>query len=300
VCSSDLSWGFDGSALRSTLLPLVAPSVKPPARLDSQLDAIRRSFAKSGQRVALQTARESLVPVRDGAVLVEIQTAPGRRGEAVRGLEAIGVRVHSWYANLLAAYAPPTCLDRLSGVAGVQRAAAAQPMWTDEVTSQGVAETNANAWQAAGYDGTGAKIGIIDVGFTGYTSLLGGELPASGDVVAWGAGSGGGENGGNIHGTAVAEIVHDVAPGAKLYIARVATVTDIGNAKDWMVAQGVKVINTSLGRPEWGPGDGSGQANTIVAGAVSSGVFWACSAGNDRQSHWMGDFTDADSNGVLN
>jgi len=233
-------------------------------------------------------------------VLVEIQTAPSRRAEAVGGLEAIGVRVHSWYADLLAAYAPPSSLDRLADVPGVQRASATPPIWTDEVTSEGVAETNASAWQAAGYDGTGVKIGIIDGGFIGYAALLGGELPAAANVVAWGAGSGGSENGGTDHGTAVAEIVHDVAPGAKLYIARVDTEVDIGNAKDWMVSQGVKVINTSLGWPSWGPGDGTGQVDTIVSNAVGSGVFWASSSGNDRRGHWMGDFTDANSNGALN
>ena len=290
------SMAFDGTARRSAVSALA----KPSARLDSQLEAIKRSFAKSGNTAALQTARGALLRVRGGAVLVEIQTAPGRRTEAVRGLEAIGVRVHSWYADLLAAYAPPSSLDRLADVPGVQRASATPPIWTDEVTSEGVAETNASAWQAAGYDGTGVKIGVIDGGFIGYAALLGGELPAAANVVAWGAGSGGSENGGTDHGTAVAEIVHDVAPGAKLYIARVDTEVDIGNAKDWMVSQGVKVINTSLGWPSWGPGDGTGQVDTIVSNAVGSGVFWASSSGNDRRGHWMGDFTDANSNAALN
>lgn len=33
-------------------------------------------------------------------------------------------------------------------------------------------------WNAFGFTGTGVKVGIIDVGFPGYSSLIGSELPA--------------------------------------------------------------------------------------------------------------------------
>ena len=37
----------------------------------------------------------------------------------------------------------------------------------------------APAWHSAGFTGAGVKVGIIDAGFTGLTSRMGNELPAS-------------------------------------------------------------------------------------------------------------------------
>ena len=141
-------------------------------------------------------------------------------------------------------------------------------------------------------------MGIVDVGFAGYSAGLGSELPPAAQVLTWG-GSGYPEDGGGPHGTAVAEIVHDVAPGATLYLARVEDEVDIGNAVQWLLGQGVDVVNMSLGWPAWGLGDGTGQVNEIVTSAVSAGVFWANSAGNDRLGHWKGDFADTNGNDFM-
>ncbi|MDI6712342.1 MAG: cell wall-binding repeat-containing protein [Anaerosomatales bacterium] len=166
------------------------------------------------------------------------------------------------------------------------------------VTSEGVAETGADQLHAAGIDGTGVKVGIIDGGFSGYSTLLGSELPTS--VVTWGGSSLGPEgNGSEVHGTAVAETVHDMAPGATLYLAQVNDEIDLGNAAAWMVAQGVDVINMSLAWFGDGPGNGTGIVNGIVSNTVSNGVFWANSAGNYRENHWSGNFVDTNANGWL-
>ena len=59
------------------------------------------------------------------------------------------------------------------------------------------------------------------------------------------------------HGTAVAETVIDVAPGATLYIANPVSRIDLRNATEWMASQGVSVINHSVSWTFDGPGDGS-------------------------------------------
>jgi len=165
-------------------------------------------------------------------------------------------------------------------------------------TSQGVAETNADVVHAGGIDGTGIKVGIIDCGFFGYAAKLGTELPGS--VTCWGGSALGPEgNGSEVHGTAVAETVYDMAPGASMYLAQIANVVDLGNAAAWMVAQGVDVINMSAGWIGVNPGDGTGSANDVVSDTVAAGVFWANSAGNSRKNHWMGDFVDSPANGYL-
>jgi hypothetical protein len=46
-------------------------------------------------------------------------------------------------------------------------------------TTEGLAVINGPAWHAAGYTGSGVKVGVIDGGFEDYLSLLGTDLPSS-------------------------------------------------------------------------------------------------------------------------
>lgn len=231
------------------------------------------------------------------SVRVIVETARGVRGSsALAAVAAAGGRTAASYRTLLLVDVPIERLARLAaspGLARVRPPARALP----SVTSQGVAEVGADDWHGAGLTGAGRKVGIIDGGFTGYTSMLGSELPAT--VTAWGQGSAGPESEGGEHGAACAEIVHDVAPGASMYIARVENEVDLGNAKDWMKDQGVDVISHSLGWFGTEPGDGTGPINDIVNDAVASGIFWSNAAGNDRLGHWMGDFYDTDADGFM-
>jgi len=167
-----------------------------------------------------------------------------------------------------------------------------------EIVSEGVAETNADAWHAGGYRGRGVKIGIIDFGFSGYKSLLGSELPSA--VNVWGKSPAGPESEGLDHGTLVAEVIHDMAPEADLFLARIGTITDFEAARVWLLSQGVQVINHSAGWHLSGLLDGGGNINASVTDAVGKGVFWAGTAANQRKRHWMGDFTDPDGDGWLN
>ena len=57
----------------------------------------------------------------------------------------------------------------------------------------------------------------MDFGFEGYEDLLGTELPEKVTVKSF-RGDGDITGGGEIHGTGCAEIVHDVAPDAELYL----------------------------------------------------------------------------------
>ena len=93
------------------------------------------------------------------------------------------------------------------------------------------------------------------------------------------------------HGTAVAEIVHEMAPDAQLYLACVGTEVDLAAAEAWAKSQGVTVINHSAG---WeGPyrDDGGGPVGAVVADARANGILWVNSAGNEAQTHWSGSYT---------
>jgi hypothetical protein len=250
--------------------------------------------------------------IERGKVEVVIEARPGALPAARRAAAAAGAVETGSYRQLLRVWVSPADMEDLAADPAVRSirppdrpvilddgttSHAAQDLLEPEVAvrlagsvvSQGVAETRAAALHRQGIDGTGVKVGIIDAGFAGYRSLLGTELPPS--VVTWGRSVLGPEGGtGEVHGTAVAEVVHDMAPGAQLYLAQIADVIEVGNAAAWMRAQGVDVINMSLGF--FGePGDGTGVINEIVTQTVRSGdVFWANAAGNHRRKHWGGNY----------
>lgn len=165
------------------------------------------------------------------------------------------------------------------------------------MTTEALSAMNATAWHSAGFQGQGVKVGVIDAGFTGYASLVGSDLPPSDRFIVWPNGSA--NMGNSEHGTMCAEIVADIVPQATMYVAAIATEVDIVNAIQWMQSQGVKVITMSLGWLSWGPGDGTGTLATAVNNFVSSGGFWANSAGNSRLAHWQGNLVDNDGDGWL-
>jgi subtilisin family serine protease len=96
------------------------------------------------------------------------------------------------------------------------------------------------------------------------------------------------------HGTACAEVIHDIAPNADMYLAKIATDVDLEEAVDWLVTQQVDIISTSLGFYNATPGDGTGYLADLVSRARQAGILWVTGAGNDRESHWGGVYYNAD------
>ncbi len=166
------------------------------------------------------------------------------------------------------------------------------PHQTVAVTSQGVELTGAADVQTLGNTGTGVKIGIIDLGFTSYaTSQSTGDLPANLTITDYtGNGTGGG-----THGTNVAEIVYDMAPGAELYLAKIGSVLQLEQAMNDMLAAGIKIINHSVAWFGAAFYDGTGDICTITDTAETNGMQWVNAAGNSRPDHYLGTFADADS-----
>jgi hypothetical protein len=85
------------------------------------------------------------------------------------------------------------------------------------------------------FDGEGIKIGFIGPGIKGYqTSVESGDLP-----VGWGPDEyamqfGEADQFGNSEGTAIMEIMHDIAPKAELYHAKIDTTVTYMEAIDWL------------------------------------------------------------------
>jgi hypothetical protein len=86
------------------------------------------------------------------------------------------------------------------------------------IQSEGVNVGNIGTWHTNGVAGQGVKIGILDSGFEGGENLLGTELPSNTNAVYTGSIS---AFNSTEHGSACAEIVHDIAPGAELFLINV-------------------------------------------------------------------------------
>jgi subtilisin family serine protease len=160
-----------------------------------------------------------------------------------------------------------------------------------DIDDEGVVVTGADIWQQAGYMGQGVRIGIIDPGFSGYQRLLGGELPLT--VTARSFGNGGISGGGEVHGTACAEIIHDMAPDAELFFAQANTLSSLSAATDWLIAQHVNIISHSAGFFS-GPMDGSGPAADVVNRAAANEILWVNAAGNYSDQHYRFESMDSD------
>lgn len=152
--------------------------------------------------------------------------------------------------------------------------------------------TNAQAWQAAGVDGS-VKVGIIDYFDRGlWNPAEEGPVPdqahifcqdtttfgsVCSDIFQDGLNSGDGFE----HGLAVAQVIKDMAPAAELYLATAATASDLRAAIDWFSQNNVPIVTRSLGAAYDGAGDGTGPLGSVVDYAASLGITWFNSAGND-------------------
>ncbi len=275
-------------------LTLPARSATSLPNVESSLMQVAEAYREGGASAAAAVAESVGVEIEDGRVEVTLEAHPGKAAEAASAAARAGAVVGAQYRDAVVVRVPVPALRGLAQSPAVAYVRQPYRPVPDVVVSEGVAEIGADVLHAEGNDGTGVRVGIIDAGFSGYATRLGTELPAT--VQVWPERA---IEGSEVHGTAVAEIVYDVAPGAELYFAQIINDVELGRAVDWMIANGVDVINMSLGFFGSGPLDGTGPVNDIVDHAVTSGIFWANSAGNERQDHWSGDFVDADADGFL-
>ena len=218
-----------------------------------------------------------------------------------QAVRSVGGKVTGSLPGLVRADVPADALSTLAGKSGVQRVRPPVVPVADAVTSEGVAASGADAWQTVG-TGAGVKVGIVDVGFGGLANAqAAGDLPATGPTtLSVVAEAGCTDVNLETHGTAVTEIVHDMAPDAQLFLVCIGDVVDLGTAADFLQTQGVSVVNMSLGFPgSLARGDGTGEIGDIIKQSRQQGLLWSIAAGNEGQQHFRGKATDANGNGFL-
>jgi subtilisin family serine protease len=169
--------------------------------------------------------------------------------------------------------------------------------------SEGVALIGAATWQAAGITGKGVKVGVIDSNFNNYKQFLGNAKVTVKSFRSDGLVE---EPGGEIHGTACAEIVHEMAPDAEIVLAPFETTAEFAAALRWLTANGVTVVTASMGFGGTMPADGTSALDQEIDKAKAAGVLFFNSAGNSGSGkigsdslsgHIGGTFADGDKDG---
>jgi len=170
----------------------------------------------------------------------------------------------------------------------------AAPVADAAVIGQGGVRMGADAMWSRDVLGQGQAVAIVDQGFAGLDrSIELGELPPRDRLQIRLFDPGGAEGGvtelglPTQHGVRMAELIHDLAPDARLVLVGYRTQEQFAEAAAWVAQQGIPVAShsNSFLTP---PFDGSGATARAVDAAAAAGVLWVNSAGNYAQRHWRG------------
>ncbi len=164
-----------------------------------------------------------------------------------------------------------------------------------EELSEGVYFINADLAQFAGITGEGVKAAVLDLAFNDNEKISDNVV----QVKSFRQGIGflpiQGNEGEAAHGTAVAEIITDVAPDIELYLYSMETDIEFTAAVDEAISQKVDIIAMSAGWPNF-PTDGASHITKKIEEAVDNGIVFVVPAGNFANKHWEGIFADSNFN----
>ncbi|HVT88873.1 MAG TPA: Ig-like domain-containing protein [Tepidisphaeraceae bacterium] len=281
---------LESRTLLSTALPgkVPAPVAKIPkglvptkivvpktygGKLDSNLWAAVQPVIQKGAKRPNSPAHYT----SNGYVQVNIRFN-GATTTAMAALRKIGIHVQTYNkkTHTLQVWVKPSNLQAVTRLASVS--AVELPNYaivsTGAVDSEGdsllTADLVRQQFANYGIDGSGIKVGVISNG-ADHRADVGDDLPSV-TVNPLNAGSG-------DEGTAMLEIVHDLAPGAQLYFSGASTNLDMVDAINYLVGQGCDIIVDDLAFP----GEPFFQDGTVAQtaqNAVNNGVFYVSAAGN--------------------
>ncbi|MFQ6032851.1 MAG: hypothetical protein ACE5K2_08015, partial [Candidatus Zixiibacteriota bacterium] len=180
--------------------------------------------------------------------------------------------------------------DTVKGVSYIRRPLV--PVAADFWISEGVTKTNADTYHDLGYKGQGTKVAVIDTGFVVWDEAR--ERGQLGSRIVTKDFTGEGIGTGTRHGTKAAEVVHDMAPEAELYLIKIADEVDLEKAKDYCIDEEVDIISHSHCWVNTNFTDGAGIICDIANDVRGHGILWVNAAGNFAEQHYEGLFTDTD------
>ena len=297
------SWGMPWPAphLASASSLSSPPSPNNPERkaqgaggkMDAQLRRLKQTIAEMsitnsrGTERRLSSLSNPLVRIRDdGKVQVYIElTAVGEAEQMMLTARGITVELANEELATVQAWIPLDRLEEVTQLPFVKKIKVpdyAIPR-VGSKTTEGNAILRANELRARGFDGSGVRVGVISDGIGGLdASKASGDLPSNVKTVTF--------PGTGAEGTAMLEIVHDLAPGGELGFCGPATSLEMVRCvQDLATGFKADIIVDDLGFFAE-PFFEDGPVAKAVAGVVANGVFYTSSAGNEAQEHYEANF----------
>jgi len=146
-------------------------------------------------------------------------------------------------------------------------------------------------WHRLGQRGQGVTVAILDSGWKGWREARGKILPADLRTKSFRQ-DGQLEARDSLHGLLCAEIVHTLAPEARLLL--VNWEPDVPRsflaAVRWARSQGARIFSCSMIMPGWSDGEGGGPIHDELARLLGEDALFVASAGNTALRHWGGAF----------
>ena len=238
------------------------------------------------------------------AVLTAIAQAGGMVLYAAPGSQTIRARVPLAQIEALAEAPTVLSIERASQarVGGQAFTSASQPI-QGSLTTQGLISHAANAVQSSGIDGSGVRVGVLSDSAEATSFLIStGDLPADTTIVQDILGGPG-----SSEGSAMMEIVHDLAPGAQLFFASAFNGPDsfADNIRTLRNTYGCDVIVDDTEYTAADPPFQDGVIAQAVNDVTASGALYLSAIGNEgnatsgTSSVWEGDFVSAGTSALL-
>jgi len=212
--------------------------------------------------------------------------------ENISKLESMDVKIEIVNSkfNLIQAWVP---FDKVEEVASLSFVRKITPpsygiLRTGSVNSEGdMVMGSDDVRNMLGFDGTGVMVGVISDGVDNIeASHATGNLPDPDSITIGDPGSG-------DEGTALLEIIHDIAPGAKLAFSEgFGTSATFINSLNFLVNDAdVDIIVDDIGFLNE-PYFQDGMVAQAVEDAIAKGVVYVSAAGNNADEHYQADYVD--------
>jgi subtilisin family serine protease len=271
----------DGTGTTGRSKPSRSPKVHSAISAVASAVEMRRSTESTP--AGLKKLSTKLVRVNDAGEIhvyvVLTEWSPAHVAE----LEALGLRVEATVPTrrLIQGWVPSHALDdvaALDAVKEVKPPAYGMREGAGAVNTPGDDILGAAAARSAfGVTGAGVKVGVISDGVDHLAnSVVSNDLPGGVQVLAPGRGD---------EGTAMLEIVHDLAPGAALAFYGASTSVDMANGINALAAAGARVVVDDLSffsEPKFE----DGLIAETVRSFATGGRVYVSSAGNRAQQHY--------------
>lgn len=252
------------------------------------IEKLKEDMIKKKQMVRSGSKVRGVKAISSDAVYVYIQLGRGQDPTIVNPYVA-NVANTDRNNGLVVAWVEPSKLESLASMSAVKSIRTVEPPRHKMglAYSEGDYQLYASELRnRLGYAGAGVKIGVISDGVDTWTWARDrGELPVNLHVLRSAYTLGGDE------GTAMLEIIHDLAPAAELYFHDCGNdILEFNAAIDALVAAGCNVIVDDIGWP-CEPFFADGVVAQHVSNVISTNqIIYVSAAGNDAQIHYQGDF----------